>query len=104
VDECKPLVDGKSVILGKNRVFQFDEVFDPAVEQSTLYSDFVAPLVESCFNGYNATVLAYGQTGSGKTYTMGSGNSVGRCKLKRLEPRFESAWLQCLKAAHETKT
>jgi hypothetical protein len=43
--------DGKSVILGKNRVFQFDDVFHPAVEQSTLYTDFVAPLVESCFNG-----------------------------------------------------
>ena len=44
-------VDGKSVILGKNRLFQFDEVFDPTVEQSTIYADLVAPLVESCFNG-----------------------------------------------------
>ena len=31
------------------------------------------PLVDSWFEGYNATVLAYGQTGSGKTYTMGTG-------------------------------
>ena len=44
-------VDGKTVILGKNRSFQFDEVFDPTVEQSTIYTDLVAPLVESCFNG-----------------------------------------------------
>ena len=44
-------VDGKTVILGKNRLFQFDEVFDPTVEQSTIYTDLVAPLVESCFNG-----------------------------------------------------
>lgn len=44
-------LDGKSVILGKNRLFQFDEVFDPTVEQSTIYADLVAPLVESCFNG-----------------------------------------------------
>jgi hypothetical protein len=28
-------VDGKSVILGKNRLFQFDEVFDPSVAQVT---------------------------------------------------------------------
>jgi Cdc6-like AAA superfamily ATPase len=34
----------------------------------------VAPLVESFFEGYNATILAYGQTGTGKTHTMsGSG-------------------------------
>ena len=33
----------------------------------------VGPLVESCFDGFNVTVLAYGQTGSGKTFTMGTG-------------------------------
>ena len=43
----------------------------PLADQHTIYANLVAPLVESCFNGYNA-VLAYGQTGSGKTYTMGS--------------------------------
>ena len=69
-------VGGKSVMLGKNRLFQFDEVFDPAAEQRVVYADLVAPLVASCFAGYNATVFAYGQTGSGKTYTMGSGNST----------------------------
>ena len=37
-----------------------------------MYDNLVAPLVDACFDGYNATVLAYGQTGSGKTYTMGS--------------------------------
>lgn len=34
-------VDGKSVILGKNRAFSFDEVFDPTVEQGTIYADLV---------------------------------------------------------------
>ena len=29
-------------------------------------------LVNSAFEGFNATIIAYGQTGSGKTYTMGS--------------------------------
>lgn len=31
-----------------------------------MYEQCVSPLVEGCFQGYNATVLAYGQTGSGK--------------------------------------
>ena len=35
------------------------------------------PLVGSCLDGYNATVLAYGQTGSGKSYTMGSEDTMG---------------------------
>lgn len=29
-------------------------------------------LIDSCFSGYNGTIMAYGQTGSGKTYTMGN--------------------------------
>ena len=36
----------------------------------------MSDLVESCFEGYNATVLAYGPTGSGKSYTMGTGNAL----------------------------
>ena len=36
----------------------------------------MAPLLDSCLKGYNATVIAYGQTGSGKTWTMGSGNNL----------------------------
>jgi hypothetical protein len=61
-----------AVRLGQNRLFRFDDAFDPTASQSEVYDQLVRPLVESCFNGYNATVLAYGQTGSGKTYTMGS--------------------------------
>ena len=39
-----------------------------------LYLDTcVEPLVEGCFDGFNATVIAYGQTGAGKTHTMGTG-------------------------------
>ncbi len=30
----------------------------------------VAPLVQSCLDGYNVCIFAYGQTGSGKTHTM----------------------------------
>ncbi len=41
--------------------------------QEEVYRELVRPLVDSCFDGYNVTVLAYGQTGSGKTFTMGTG-------------------------------
>lgn len=40
----------------------------------------MSPLVDTCFQGYNATVFAYGQTGSGKTFTIGgcdADNDVG---------------------------
>ena len=50
--------------------FTFDHVFDESTPQPELYQRRVAPLVRSCLEGYNATILAYGQTGSGKTHTI----------------------------------
>ena len=44
----------------------------PPSPQSTVYEHCVSPLLSSCLDGYNATVLAYGQTGSGKSFTLGS--------------------------------
>lgn len=61
------------VVLGNNKAFTYDYVFDPQALQSDVYESSVKHLVKGLFNGYNATVLAYGQTGSGKTYTMGGG-------------------------------
>ncbi|XP_068125552.1 kinesin-like protein KIF21B isoform X4 [Hyperolius riggenbachi] len=61
------------VLLGKDKAFTYDYVFDTDTEQVRVYDTCVHGLVEGCFQGYNATVLAYGQTGAGKTYTMGSG-------------------------------
>jgi hypothetical protein len=64
--------DPKRIIVGNAKDFLFDRVFDEETGQEELFNITVKPLVESCFLGFNATVLAYGQTGSGKTYTMGS--------------------------------
>ena len=58
------------VVLGRGRAFTFDRVFGAGSTQEALFEDCAVPLVEGCFEGYNATILAYGQTGSGKTYTM----------------------------------
>ncbi|XP_058039809.1 chromosome-associated kinesin KIF4A [Ahaetulla prasina] len=69
---CLSFVPGEpQVILGKDKPFTYDYVFDPSTEQEEVFSTSIAPLVRGIFSGYNATVLAYGQTGSGKTYSMG---------------------------------
>ena len=73
--ECLSYPKANTVLLGESRAFRFDDAFGPESTQGEVYDRLVSPLVESCFRGYNATVLAYGQTGSGKTYTMGSGCS-----------------------------
>ncbi|XP_036373493.1 kinesin-like protein KIF21A isoform X5 [Megalops cyprinoides] len=68
--------DEPQVILGKDKAFTYDYVFDMDTQQDTIYSNCTEKLIEGCFEGYNATVFAYGQTGSGKTYTMGTGFDV----------------------------
>lgn len=64
------------VVLGKDKAFTFDHVFDIETKQFMIYEQCLRGLVEGCLDGYNATVLAYGQTGSGKTYTMGTGFDI----------------------------
>jgi len=59
--------------------FTFDHVFSPSTSQFGLYSKCVYPLVRSCLEGYNATILAYGQTCSGKTHTI-----IGDTELQTL--------------------
>uniref|UniRef100_A0A8C6XAR0 Kinesin motor domain-containing protein n=1 Tax=Naja naja TaxID=35670 RepID=A0A8C6XAR0_NAJNA len=69
---CLSFVPGEpQVILGQDKPFTYDYVFDPSAEQEEVFNTSIAPLIRGIFSGYNATVLAYGQTGSGKTYSMG---------------------------------
>lgn len=70
--QCVRMIDEREVVIGDSRKFTFDVAYGPTGDQATLFQRCVAPLVDSCFQGYNATVFAYGQTGSGKTYTMGT--------------------------------
>ncbi|XP_069393571.1 kinesin-like protein KIF21B isoform X5 [Paralichthys olivaceus] len=75
---CTMVTPGEpQVLLGKDKAFTYDFVFDIDSEQHSIYQACVHKLIEGCFEGYNATVFAYGQTGSGKTYTMGTGFDVG---------------------------
>ncbi|KAK6317877.1 hypothetical protein J4Q44_G00111680 [Coregonus suidteri] len=64
------------VMLGKDKAFTYDYVFDMDSCQDSIYANCTEKLIEGCFEGYNATIFAYGQTGSGKTYTMGTGFDV----------------------------
>ncbi|XP_031568029.1 kinesin-like protein KIF21A [Actinia tenebrosa] len=74
---CTTVTPGHpQVILGKDKAFTFDHVFNVETIQDQVYNTCVKDLVNGCLDGYNATVLAYGQTGSGKTYTMGTGFDV----------------------------
>uniref|UniRef100_A0A1A7WZR3 Kinesin family member 21A n=1 Tax=Iconisemion striatum TaxID=60296 RepID=A0A1A7WZR3_9TELE len=74
---CTYVMPGEpQVILGKDKAFTFDYMFDMDSQQDTIYTNCTEKLIEGCFEGYNATVFAYGQTGSGKTYTMGTGFDV----------------------------
>ncbi|KAM4663044.1 chromosome-associated kinesin KIF4A isoform 1-T2 [Discoglossus pictus] len=69
---CLTFVPGEpQVIVGNDKSFTYDFVFDPVTEQEEVFTAAVAPLIRGLFKGYNATVVAYGQTGSGKTYSMG---------------------------------
>ncbi|KAG7495759.1 kinesin KIF21A isoform X2 [Solea senegalensis] len=74
---CTYVMPGEpQVVLGKDKAFTYDYVFDMDSHQENLYTHCTESLIEGCFEGYNATIFAYGQTGSGKTYTMGTGFDV----------------------------
>uniref|UniRef100_A0A673B6H4 Chromosome-associated kinesin KIF4-like n=1 Tax=Sphaeramia orbicularis TaxID=375764 RepID=A0A673B6H4_9TELE len=69
---CLTFVPGEpQVIVGTEKAFTYDYVFDPTAEQEEVFSTAVSSLLCGIFKGYHATVLAYGQTGSGKTFSMG---------------------------------
>ncbi|XP_046881970.1 kinesin-like protein KIF21B isoform X5 [Hypomesus transpacificus] len=107
---CTLVTPGEpQVLLGKDKAFTYDYVFDRESSQDSIYQACVHKLIEGCFQGYNATVLAYGQTGSGKTYTMGTGFEVGVCEEEQgiisraVKQLFQGIEQRCAHA-HETHT
>ncbi|MGH0184761.1 UNVERIFIED_CONTAM: hypothetical protein FKN15_016047 [Acipenser sinensis] len=62
---CTLVTPGEpQVLLGKDKAFTYDFVFDRDSQQHEIYSACVEKLIEGCFEGYNATVFAYGQVSS----------------------------------------
>lgn len=49
------------VLLGTDKAFTYDFVFDMDATQAEIYDKCVEKLIEGALRGYNATVLAYGQ-------------------------------------------
>ncbi|KAF7721381.1 hypothetical protein EC973_004810 [Apophysomyces ossiformis] len=71
--ECLSFIPNEpQILIGTDKSFTYDYVFDTNTAQSQVYSTAAGPLLEKFLDGYNATILAYGQTGSGKTYSMGT--------------------------------
>lgn len=69
--------DQRQLLLGTDKRFHFDRIYQPLATQSELYDNSVRPLLDRCFaEKVHGTVFAYGQTGSGKTHTMGDGAST----------------------------
>lgn len=65
---CTLVTPGEpQVLLGKDKAFTYDFVFDLDAQQQQIYSACVHKLIEGCFEGYNATVFAYGQV---RSYTL----------------------------------
>lgn len=54
------------MLLGKQRDFVFDYVFDPDSTQDSVYDRIARPVVTDVLKGFNGTIFAYGQTGTGK--------------------------------------
>ena len=65
LEQCRPCVrtlcEEGQIIIGKDRAFAFDYVFGEESSQEHVFEAACAPLVQRCFQGYNATVFAYGQ-------------------------------------------
>lgn len=59
---CTQVTPGEpQIILGADKAFTFDYVFDVESMQAEVYNACVERLVDGALKGYNATVLAYGQ-------------------------------------------
>ncbi|EGR31884.1 kinesin motor domain protein [Ichthyophthirius multifiliis] len=63
----------------KNRLFQFDHIFDPQCNQETVHNQVGEKLINEVFEGYNGALISYGQTGSGKTYSIFGTRKILEC-------------------------
>lgn len=56
------------------QTFSFDFIANELITQEEMFETIGLPIIKTCMEGYNATILCYGQTNSGKSHTI-FGNS-----------------------------
>ena len=64
-DGCERAVvalDDTTVVVGADKTFTFNHAFSDRSTQEGVFDAAVRPLLDSCLDGYNATIFAYGQT------------------------------------------
>ncbi|KAG0027433.1 Kinesin-like protein kif21b [Podila clonocystis] len=88
-------------IVGSDKSFTFDHVFDEESTQKKVYEECAKELVERFLEGFNVTILAYGQTGSGKTYSMGTGLQYQGNTDQAIVPRAAHAIFSSLNGQKE---
>jgi len=71
----------------REKMWEFDEVFDTTTNQIQVYNE-VSALVTSVMDGFNVCIFAYGQTGSGKTWTMSGPPEDRGVNTRALEELF----------------
>ncbi len=74
----------------REKVWEFDEIFDTASTQEAVYKE-VSALVTSVMDGFNVCIFAYGQTGSGKTWTMSGPSSNRGVNTRALDELFHKS-------------
>lgn len=83
---CTFVMPGEpQVVLGKDKAFTYDHVFDIDTQQEDVYQHCTQRLIEGCFEGYNATIFAYGQVGPEAAYSPGrrrGGGVITACDIK----------------------
>ncbi|KAI9315739.1 hypothetical protein BX666DRAFT_2106249 [Dichotomocladium elegans] len=101
--ECLSYIPNEpQILIGTDKSFTYDYVFDTKTDQNNVYETAAAPLVQKLMDGFNATILAYGQTGSGKTYSMGTGlENSGSSQHAGIVPRCISELFEKLDARAE---
>jgi len=57
--------------------YNFTQALGPELDNATVFSTVVSPLVNRVLQGYNSLIIAYGQTGAGKTYTLLGKQNLG---------------------------
>jgi hypothetical protein len=75
--------DGRSVLVGRERQFVFDDAYGTGAPQEAIYNDIVAPLVEGCFSGNTASQRASQPAAAARQRTRRSATLPCRAALRR---------------------